>query len=171
MDTIEYQGKTYERGRNGKWAYNNVYVSDVLNRTLNREFERMTDINSLSFEELWDKGALYKGSGDYVRAIRYFERALEIDPNRREIYYMLASMTSCYRSLNTPQNAIALFEKYKRYASAPLLTSVGAAYADLEDYVNAEACAKRAYAMTMDEGKPVDGELHALFGRLNKSIK
>lgn len=63
---------------------------------------------------------------------------------------MLPILTSMYRLTGQPRRAIDEAERYVAYYgvqyTAPLLTSVAAAYCDLGDYENAKKFAGRAYA-------------------------
>lgn len=172
MDQISFEGKTYTL-RGAKWTIGFEIVCETMQKKLNKAFEMQNDINALSFEELWEKGSHYKENGDYFLAIKYFEKALEKEPDRKEIRWMLASLSSCYRSIKQPKKSITLFDCYKNkklYISAPLLTSVGAAYMDIEDVTNAKKMADRAFAITKDDGKEIDGELNSLYARIRKAL-
>lgn len=78
-------------------------------------------------------------------------------------------MTSCYRAGNEPEKAVDLCKKAKlKYGnsilSPELLTSVAAAYLDLNEFENGKKCCDRAYAKS--NGKASD-ELKNVYKRLH----
>lgn len=79
--------------------------------------------------------------------------------------------TSALRMLNMPQKAISFVESYlnnKKYISPSLLTSIAAAYCDIEDYTIAKKFADRAYAM--QGGSRGVNELSLVYKRINKHL-
>ena len=107
----------------------------------------------------------------YARAIDTANEGIRKFPNRLASYVM-PMITSCYRKLHDPNGAIEIFEIYKNIypvsLSSALLTSIAAAYCDIEDYTNAKKYADHAYAAS---GGKCSSELHAVYGRIEKESK
>lgn len=99
------------------------------------------------------------------------EKALEAGAEKaslEEMKIILPMITSNLRRLGMIDKVIEYGEAYIRvYKSAiysqALFTSIGAAYADREDYVRAKEYADKAYAYSGGKGAP---ELSALYGRI-----
>lgn len=98
-----------------------------------------------------------------------YNKVIEID-TIEEIKYILARVTSCYRLNNESEKAIELYlNMYNKYGrkiqSVELLTSIAAAYCDLNKKVEAKKYADMTYAML--NGKATD-ELLLIYARIKK---
>ena len=87
---------------------------------------------------------------------------------------VLPIITSCYRLSGSPQKAIDYWleniDYYRDCVSAPVLTSIAAAYCDIGDYANAKKYANAAYAF--QGGKPeYENELTLVYRRIQKESK
>lgn len=162
-------GETYYfNGKRWLDARGLVVPSGLLGK-LNSILLKDVDLFSKSDDELLNYAASVKEGENYSLAIK----AMEILVDRADasiVKSVLPRLTSCYRKMGRTQDAINLaeehLEKYGTYMKSPaLFTSLGAAYCDVEDYSKARECANRAYAMS---GRYASGELHALYGRINK---
>lgn len=162
MDELFYNGNIYTRRRNGRWTLRNEVVPETMQRTLQREWERIQKYEEWPLEVLWEEGGRAQNAGDWHGAIRYYEEALKREPARNEIHYMLASLSSCYRKVKEPEKCIALLEHYDGrntefdmpYISAPFLTSVSAAYMDLGNVEKARETANRARMLSAGHPAP-----------------
>lgn len=149
MDKIEYQGIVYRR-TNSKWVDDrNLIVHEALQNKLNHLFIENLDCSEYSAEELIKEGDKFKESSSYSIAISFYEKAI-LNCDEKTLYFVLPRITSCYRKCNMPRRVIELFSDTKKkygtdFITPVLLTSVAAAYCDLEEYNNALKCCKWAY--------------------------
>ncbi len=170
MDELLFNGKLYKRRNRHKWTYNNEVVPETTQRQLNAAWESREDWTTWSQERLTNEGRKCKESGDITRAIRYFELLITRDPEGPDVKSVLASLSSCYRDsrINQPERCIELFERYKiygnRFMSSAFLTSIAAAYLDINDLFSAKAAADRACALN---GGRQDFNLAAVYQRLH----
>ena len=149
METIEYNGEIYSR-RNAKWTDSrNLVVHEMLQRFLNQLYLEQLDYSKYTINDLVAEGDKFKDSSSYQSAIIFYEKAL-VDCDEVTYKYILPRITSCYRKNNMPRKVIDLFSETKRkygtdFITPVLLTSVAAAYCDLNEYENALRCCKWAY--------------------------
>lgn len=171
-DTVEYQGKKYTR-RGNKWVDEKYMVapssiqSELNHLSFSEEIFNETDI-----EKLTEYGDRYKNSASVALAIKCYRRAIELAElnNENEIRYILPRLTSCLRNQGKPDIVIEIFSSVKkRYGkkifNSALLTSVAAAYCDLQEYNNAKKCCDHAFALS---GGKASGELMSVYGRIKK---
>ena len=168
-EEVIYNGKKYTRIK-GKWVDSNYTTVPNLQKILDKLFEEQRNPDDFTLEELIAEGDRFKEADNYHLAIKYYVTALEATQDLKTYRYVLPKLTSCYRGQGQAKVAIGLFEKLTRQYggklhSAPLCTSVGAAYCDIKEYEKARACADKAFAMS---GGKASGELNALYGRLRK---
>ena len=170
MDKLILEGKTYIR-QSGKWVDSrNMVVHEGLQRDLNKEFVKQIQLDSLSIEECLAQGDAFKNSGSSALALKFYEKAAD-KADRQTMSYILPRMTSCYRQTGQAQKAIDILTKathqFGRGMVTPaLLTSVAAAYCDLEDYARAKKCCDRAYA----SGGKGSAELSLVYDRIHKAM-
>lgn len=168
MDVIEYSGTRYTRtGRN--WTENGMIVSEIMQDTLNRLFDEQLDYEQMDADELIRVGDQYKASNSMGLAVKCYKAAFE-KANLRQVESILPRLTSAYRIMNRPQDAIDLLtEASKKYGrsviSGALLTSAAAAYCDMGQYDLAKQACDRAYAQA---GGSATGELSAVYGRIRR---
>ena len=148
---VVYKGKTYTRN-NSKWVDKDCMV---VHETLQRE--------------LIDEGDKFKASYTYEPAIAFYEKAIELC-DEETLKYILPRITSCYRQEKRPKKAIELFSYAKRkfgedFITPVLLTSVAAAYCDLQEYENAFRCCRWAYKRFEGNSDP---NLSNVFARIKK---
>lgn len=168
MEKVEYNGEIYTR-RNSKWVDgSNLAVCESLQRTLNRLYLEQLDYSQYTVDELVAEGDKFKESSSYQSAISFYEKALE-SCDEVTYKYVLPRITSCYRKSNMPQRVVDLFTETKKifgtdFITPVLLTSVAAAYCDLQEYENALRCCKWAYK-TFGEFNP---NLSNVYARIKK---
>ena len=168
MDTLEYNGEVYTR-RNAKWVDGrNLVVYENLQKSLNHLYLEKLDYSMYTVNELVAEGDKFKESTSYTSAIKFYEKALQ-DCDEVTHKYILPRITSCYRKNNMPRKVIDLFAETKRkygtdFITPVLLTSVAAAYCDLQEYENALRCCKWAYK-TFGEFSP---SLSNVWARIKK---
>lgn len=168
-EEVVYSGKKYTRVK-GKWVDSNYMAVPHLQKILDKLFEEQRNTDDFTLEELIAEGDRFKSAENYHLAIKYYVTALETTQDVNTYRYVLPRLTSCYRGQGQAAKAIELFERLTRQYggklhSAPLCTSIAAAYCDVKEYKKAKECADKAYAMS--SGKAV-GELAAVYGRIRK---
>ncbi len=167
-EEVIYEGKKYKRV-NGKWVDKNYMVVTHLQKVLDSLLFQQKSIEKMTTEELIAEADKYKDAGTVHLAIKYYEIALETHTVKVH-KYVLPKLTSCYRTQGQPEKAIELFEHARtQYGqgliSAPLCTSIAAAYCDIHDYVSAKRFADTAFAI---DGGKASGELSSVYGRIRK---
>ncbi len=167
--SIVYNYKTYYRAPKGTWYDKNYRTVTELQNVLDEEYTKNQDLTAFSAEELLKEADIFKENGSYGSAVRYYLRAYNL-ANGNQLFGLFSKLSSCYRNQGQPQKSIELFEEVKRtygenLISDAFLTSVGAAYCDLTDYVEAKRFADRAYARA---GGKASTELNGLYGRIRK---
>ena len=169
MDYLEIDGIRYSRyGK--KWADpNGMIVSEIMQDKLNRKFGETLNYEQMTPDDLIKTGDQYKASQSLGLALKCYTKAFE-KATLYDIGGILPRLTSLYRQMGKPQNAIdILTEASKKYGknviSAPLLISGAAAYCDLKNYGLAKKCCDRAFALC---GGKASGELQAVYGRIRK---
>lgn len=171
MEQIEFQGQKYKRV-GSKWTdSSNFVVPEGLQRDLNFAYLQSRDISDLSVDELIEEGDKFKDTTSYFFAIKCYERAAELC-GRRTLQFLLPRLSSCYRKKKTPQKTIEMFtaakEKYgEDFITPVLLTTVAAAYCDLNEYENAMRCCKWALKKY---GGEMDPSLRNVYVRVKKNL-
>ena len=89
---------------------------------------------------------------DYYEALLIrIENEFSLSERAEALAYCLPSLSSCYRMMKKPKEAIRLLERYKGDSEVvfnhQLYTSIAAAYDDLDDSENALAYIQRAQAL------------------------
>lgn len=167
MEEYSYKNKKYYFS-DGVWLTSNfLAVPTELQSELNRQLIDKVDFSKKSVSELLaiiDKSRIEQSNTQL--AGKLLKIALQ-KADDRERMMVLPRATSNLRMIGHPQEAIDLAQEYmSRYglgvASAPLYTSMGAAYADLDNLTVARKYADKAYAA----GGKGDSELNALYQRL-----
>ena len=167
MDQIIYEGQAYYR--TGKqWADSrHIIVCDELQHELNAAFLQTLDLEQYSNWDLIRLADQCKASASVFDAIRLYKRVLSRG-DAADYATVLPRLTSCYRVQGQPKKAIDLaIEASKRFGSGILepmaLTSIAAAYCDLNDWKRARKCADRAFAEWHGKASP---ELRAVYERI-----
>ena len=172
---IEYNGKTYSRN-NSKWVDSNSFVvPSYLQNILNTLVYKDSDISLLNYEEAKAEGDMCKAAESYNLAVKYYEQALEKADSFMRVSVVLPRITSCYRKNNQPRRVIELLSEMKaaygeEIINEALLTSVAAAYCDIDEPENALKCCRWAYKVLKINEKDKSLELSKVFTRAKKMI-
>ncbi len=168
----DYQGKKYTL-RGNKWVDENYMVApSSIQSELNHLNFSEEVLNETDIGKLIEYGDRYKNSSSIALAIKCYRSAIELAElkNENEIRYILPRLTSCLRDQGKPDVVIEIFssvkKKYGKMIFNPaLLTSVAAAYCDLQEYGNAKKCCDHAFALS---GGKASGELMSVYSRIKK---
>ena len=130
------------------------------------------DYKNFNEQELFQHIKKLKTSEMCNECLEVVNYGLDKFSNSFNFYKMtLPIIKICYRSIGQPQKAIDLWMKdreiIKSCLSVPLLTSLAAAYCDVENYVSAKKFADRAYAM-QGGGLDYKTELSLVYKRIQK---
>lgn len=124
------------------------------------------------FEQLLNKGDEAYKKDDYNNAIICYEEAFKIATveNKYKFKSVLSMMGRCHRKTGSPAAVIDLATEAKKkfgkdVITSVFLTTIAAAYVDLEEYGKAHICVKRA--IELENGK-ISGTLQAVIDRLEK---
>ena len=168
MVEFEFEGRIYVLDNRNQWTLNHEIVHQGLQRILNRAYEQTHPLNDAYIEGIMQRADEMLNTEDYMSATPLYERALTNEnATIGYINYILPRLSSCYRKLNMPNRSIVLLENYRndfRFLSPALLTSVGAAYMDLNNPEKAREMANWAYALSHGRASM---ELHNLYSRIN----
>ena len=172
VDTLEYNGKQYMRYKSNWVDSNNMVVHLELQDILNNLFIERIDLSGTEIQEIIMQASKFKESGSYKLAIKYYEYVIE-NSTENAIRFVLPQITSCYRKYNEPQKAIDTVSLLKqKYGGGilthSLLTSLAAAYCDMEEFGKAKKCCDRAYAMNNGSSSL---ELAMVYKRIDASQK
>ena len=143
MDTYELDGQRYYYDR-GRWFTSNYMTAPTeLTGRLNTLLAEKEDLSEKSFTELIKLLDRAKHGQNTQYAVKIAEEALEKAEEVSDISRLLPRLTSLYRQVGNPQKAINVAKEYtdmfnRKVWSQALLTSIAAAYCDLEDYETAK---------------------------------
>lgn len=168
IEKIVYNGKSYSRIK-GKWVDKNYISVPHMQRALDAEYYKSLDLDNMTMEEVMAIADEFKDNESADSASSLYNSILSSSTGPH-LVGLLSKLSSCYRKIGKPQSAIELYEEVKKnYGENPIssafLTSVGAAYCDLEKYEEAKRFADKAYAKSGGKGSP---ELSGLYGRIRK---
>ena len=168
---LEYDDQVFAL-RNGIWYDVNFLTAPrVVQNKLNALYSAKFDYSSMALREKVHLADGFKAGESYDLAIQIYQRALT-NSTVEDARYILPRITSCYRSMNQPDKAIAVNreakQKFGLEAITPvLLISIAAAYCDLHEYEEAKKCCDRAYVMLKRKSSP---ELSNVYGRIEKEL-
>ena len=168
---FEYDGNKYNIVKNqvydeGFLLVQGELASNILsayNQTI--DYTKFTEVERVNFiKEL-------KDAGQYTYCIKVGLYEMEHVIDQDCVFSVAPIITSCYRAISKPQAAIDFYNQYRNvpgcFKNGALFTSVGAAYADLEDYDNAYKFANIACAIHRSNNNDPP-ELIGLYSRLKK---
>lgn len=122
------------------------------------------------FERLVNEGDEAYKKDDYNKAIICYEDAFKIatDANKSKFKSLLPMMARCYRKIGSPSSVINLAADAKKKFGRDIITSVflttiAAAYLDLDNHPDACKCVNEA--IRMENGK-ISGPLQMVIDRL-----
>lgn len=148
---MEYKGKEYYFS-DGVWVDSfGKLASRKAQESLYGKYLDAIDMSSGSFDELIEFGDIYKQINRHEKALELYLRAYDMESDITKIKGLFSRLSSCYRALNKPEDAISLYnlvkEKYgNKVISNPFKISVAYAYCDMKDYEMAKQLADWAFA-------------------------
>ena len=174
MQSYTLNGKTYYYN-NGTWldrSYIRVPLAEA--EKLDRAFAVNESLVAKSPKELIELADGASIHDNYTSSEKALKAALETCKANRDIYQIksiLPRLTSIMRKQHHPQSAIQLFTEYnnrfgKTIWSTPLLTSIAAAYCDINNCALAKQFADRAFAFSGGTGSK---ELSNVYARIKNS--
>lgn len=173
MTKFEFEDETYYI--NGESVYDSHFIAisaDVAVRVIGAYFETI-DYKNMSEDELVDfVRYIYKLKAYYLcdRVFKYgFEKFGKYDFARR----LASTMTSVYRNVGQPKKAIEFAKDYlgeDDFYSIPLLTSLAAAYCDINEPLTAKKYCDEAYSL-QGGGVGYMNELSLVYKRIEAMLK
>ena len=124
------------------------------------------------FQQLLNKGDEAYKKDDYGKAAIYYEDAFKLVTieNKNKFKPILPMIGRCYRQIRSPESVIDLATEVKKkfgknFISPVFLTTIAAAYIDLNEFSKARKCIDEA--IKLGNGK-ISGPLQAVIDRLEK---
>lgn len=155
MKKIEYKNKMYYFSDHGWINATGGIVEYATNLILNIEYVRNSALDSLSFEEIEAIAVSYENNRNYDLAISAIETHLESVKDFDEKCNLITRLIGYNRRIIQPHTTIQIFSDnlYSLQFNCAALTSVAAAYIDVDDKSNAKIYNTRAkkYARTKQE--------------------
>lgn len=110
-----------------------------------RHFEEACALNPNQFLLHWHLANLYKNIGDYEKTLFNFKRALELDPDYRDVYTLYYNIGYAYIKLDKNKEAIEPLTKALEYQPQHdgILSLLAQAYFNLAQYDHTEAYLNR----------------------------
>ena len=172
MEKILFEDDVYYFNKGVIYDSSFLEVPEVISQKVLFSYYKTIDYKSLEEREFLEYLKQLKASGFHEFCLQAIEVGLSKFTASYDFYRtVFPIITSCYRALNQPQKAIDFWMENKYIftscLSVPLLTSLAAAYCDLENYDLAKKCANRAYAI-QGGSKNYQTELSLVYQRIRK---
>ena len=173
MTKFEFEDETYYI--NGESVYDSHFIAvsaDVAVRVIGAYFETIDYKNMLEDELVDFVRYIYKLKAYHLcdRVFKYgFEKFGKYDFARR----LASTMTSVYRNIGQPKKAIEFAKDYideDDFYSIPLLTSLAAAYCDIDEPLTARKYCDQAYSL-QGGGVGYINELSLVYKRIEAMLK
>lgn len=175
MIKIEHERELYYF-INGK-LYDNSYleVPQAISKKVLTEYYSNLPFESFDEDDLLEYLKNLKISELYERCIRIIEKVLIQNKYSQGFNRTIMPIaTSCYRLGGNSNGAIDFWEekknKFNYCISAPLYTSLAAAFSDIQDYCKAKQYADRACALSGGPAK-MSQELIGVYSRIKAETK
>ena len=172
MVKMEFEGKTYTLQKNS-WIDSHNSIDPSVQTELYKRYFLSLRMECMTVKELADHADLFMNIERFDFAEKCCREAVsrsETDIDSLEFIY--PRLTSCLRKLGHSGDVVKIYRdiqnKYGANSSIishVLLTSVGAAYCDLNDWISGEKCAKQAWRKATGVKTP---ELRELFRRIDQ---
>ena len=172
MKTVVFEGVEYHKVKD-KWIDSNYMAApNGIQNELNFMQLKQMNLDGYNVYELMKLGDDFKSGSSVGFAIKCYNKALE-KSNAYETGRILPRLTSCLRKQGKPDEVVKIYSRMKEkwgsgLFSSVALTSIAAAYCDLNEYEKAKKCCNRAFAM---ENGNCSGELTAVYRRIKKETK
>lgn len=175
MKTLIHQGETFYFHSGRLYDESFIELPEIESRPILLEYFNSIDYSALDENQLLDYVGDLKIHGFYKRCLEILlEKIDNNDYSESFPSTALSIITSCYRGIGQPEKAIEYWkakrDQYVGCLNVPLLTSISAAYCDLNDYVSARKYANMAYYI-QDGGVGYKNELALVYRRINKNLK
>ncbi len=170
MEKIEFNGETYYTTDDGDVLDEHFITvpKDIFLKIVNKDFS-LDNYQNKSSEELLDAIKFYKNHEVFSLAQSLIMFGLKKFGNDIcFIRMVLPILTSCYRNLRQPEEAIRVVKQYANSIteSPALYVSAAAAYCDIDDTVNARKCANIAYSQLADLSDEYKDEIRKVYQRI-----
>lgn len=166
---MDYEGKTYKR-YNGNWIDSSYMIAPlIVQEALDKRYAQSLSLEHYSVEELIKLADEFKNNESYILAAKHYREAIS-RADRDTCRYIYPRLTSCLRKIGRSREAVEIIslikKKYGMELITPvLLTSVAAAYCDLNEFGNAKRCADLAYCKL---NRNPSEELRLVYARIRK---
>lgn len=175
MDKIICDGEVFFVDKGVVYDQNFLEVPLCISSHILNDYFSKIEYNAFGETQILDFIKQTKLAKKYHKCLEVIEYAISNISLTQDFYTKIFPIvTSCYRALKQPQKAIDFWMKNKKVfnscLSVPLLTSLAAAYCDLNKYDLAKTCADRAYAM-QGGNKSYKTELTMVYERIRKENK
>ena len=175
MTKIEYEGEIYYFN-NGK-VYDSFFmeIPQIISEKILGKYYEELDCENFDENQFLEHIKNLKSSRFFIKCIKIIEFAIEkFNKSIDFCKAVLPIATSCYRLNNQPQQAIDFWktkrESFRSCISAPLFTSLAAAYCDIQDYITAKKLANTACALSNGPNN-MSPELISVYARIKAATK
>lgn len=172
MEKIEFEGEVYYINKNIFYDSCFMQVSKEVSTKLAAHYLKDVDINTLHRDQLLEHIKKLKNMEEYAACVSAIYKGLKIYQDIPLIKDVLPILTSCYRFMGRPQDAISVAKEYLRdyeCGSIPLYTSMAAAFCDVGNYEEAKKYAGVAYAQ-QGGGVGYKNELSLVYERIHREF-
>lgn len=168
-----FEGETYYINKNNITDSSYIIPHEILLCEIASAYLRTIDYNLLNNEKIKEIIDFAKENKAYAKGLElclfFYERN---KTSVEDIKDVLPSITSMYRHLNRPREAIDFNSELNRLYGKSIfsvhsLTSIGAAYCDIKDYDKAKKFCDIAYAK-QGGGQGTTNELSLVYKRIEK---
>ena len=175
MIKIMYEGEIYYFNNGKIYDSSFMEIPQVISEKVLTQYYEKLNYENFDENEFLEYAKNLKSSRLFVRCIKSIEYAIKKFNNSIGFCkIVLPIATSCYRLNNQPQKAIDFWETKKETfgscISAPLFTSLAAAYCDIQDYITAKKLANAACALSGGPDK-IPQELIGVYSRIKAETK
>ncbi|GHV01077.1 hypothetical protein FACS1894211_10030 [Clostridia bacterium] len=175
---VEIDGETYIKLVDS-WV-DSMYITPpttVLRKLLETEFAGI-DIAAIEIKRLKAMISESKNAECYPMCLKFVDELIKrslLSRDISEVTYCIPIKTACLRKINQPEDAIRFCEDMQRTHGKDILTiasltSLAAAYCDIDEWDLALKTANRAYAM-QGGGVGYTNELSMVFKRIEANTK
>ncbi|MGN0812326.1 MAG: hypothetical protein ACI4MQ_02305 [Candidatus Coproplasma sp.] len=173
MEKIEFEGEVYYVNKNVFYDSSFMQVSKEISDKLAAHYLKNKDVSKLNKEQLLEYIKSIKNMEEHALCINTINDGLKIYKDTSFVKDVLPILTSCYRAIGRPRDAISIAKQYlKDYLcdSVALFTSMAAAFCDVGEYEEAKKYAGIAYAQ-QGGGVGYQNELSLVYARIHKACK
>lgn len=175
MKVIEFEGEKYLIRDDGS-------ITDMIGIDVSKDIFLKITSNQFSLDDYKNKS-----SKELIESIKFYKTheifslaqtliLFGLNKFNNDFLYIrtvLPILTSCYRKIHQPEEAIKIVKQYANEItkSPALYVSAAAAYCDMGDYINARKCANVAYAQLADLSDEYKMEIRNVYRRIEAETK